>query len=122
MYNIDMINLGKRLREYRNMKGMSIQELGNAISNPGLDKFQIEIDLHSKRNEMYYGLFLGISDNTHRPTARKCILTKKNIKTSEELYDIFSQLEVGEEEANDIIATKYWDMKTSKMKDYVIKI
>ncbi len=240
MYNIDMINLGKRLREYRNMKGMSIQELGNAIgkskatvakyetgevmmdiltileicnifnidlndiceteihsieknannnpfntnllylyyiskggliissleieqrkysnyvlmkngltktgynqeyagvlecsyntaficltnviSNPGLDKFQIEIDLHSKRNEMYYGLFLGISDNTHRPTARKCILTKKYIKTSEELYDIFSQLEVGEEEAKDIITTKYWDMKTSKMKDYVIKI
>ena len=51
--------------------------LTNAISNPGLDKFQIEIDLHSKENNLYYGIFLGISDNTHRPTARKCILTKE---------------------------------------------
>ncbi len=47
--------------------------LTNAISNPGLDKFQIEIDLHSQVNDKYYGIFLGISDNTHKPTARKCI-------------------------------------------------
>ena len=40
----------------------------------GLDKFQIEIDLHSKRENMYFGLFLGISGNTHVPTARKCML------------------------------------------------
>ena len=31
MYNIDMVDLGKRLREYRNVKGLSIQKLGDAI-------------------------------------------------------------------------------------------
>ena len=96
--------------------------LTNAISNPGLDKFQIEIDLHSKRNEMYYGLFLGVSDNTHRPTARKCILTKEYIKSKERLSEIFEKLEVGKEEVEDITQTKYWDMKTSKLREYVIKI
>ena len=71
---------------------------------------------------MYYGLFLGVSDNTHRPTARKCILTKEYIKSKERLSEIFEKLEVGKEEVEDIIQTKYWDMKTSKLREYVIKI
>lgn len=96
--------------------------LTNAINNPGLDKFQIEIDLHSKRNNMYYGLFLGISNNTHRPTARKCILTKNFIKSKEKLNELFLDLQISEEEAKDIIDTKYWDMKPSNVKDFVINV
>lgn len=96
--------------------------LTNAISNPGLDKFQIEIDLHSKVNNMYFGIFLGVSDNTHRPTARKCILTKELIKSKERLNDIFEELKISKEEAEDIINTKYWDMKSHNIKDFVIKI
>lgn len=96
--------------------------LTNAINNPGLDKFQIEIDLHSKRNNMYYGLFLGISNNTHRPTARKCILTKDFIKSKEKLNELFLDLQISEEEAKDIIDTKYWDMKPSNVKDFVINL
>lgn len=96
--------------------------LTNAISNPGLDKFQIEIDLHSKENNLYYGLFLGVSDNTHRPTARKCILTKEYIKSKERLNEIFEKLQISEEESKDIVKTKYWDMKSSNIKDFVITI
>lgn len=96
--------------------------LTNAISNPGLDKFQIEIDLHSKVNNMYFGIFLGVSDNTHRPTARKCILTKELIKSKEILNDIFEELKISKEEAEDIINTKYWDLKSHNIKDYVIKV
>lgn len=96
--------------------------LTNAISNPGLDKLQIEIDLHSKMDNKYYGMFLGISDNTHRPTARKCILMKELVKSKEGLYELFEQLRIREEEARDIIETKYWDIKTSRMKDYVINV
>ncbi len=94
--------------------------LTNAISNPGLDKFQIEIDLHSKENNIFYGIFLGISDNTHRPTARKCIITKDLIKSKDKLYDIFLRLQISEEEAKDIVKTKYWDMKSSNIMDFVI--
>ena len=96
--------------------------LTNAINNPGLDKFQIEIDLHSKANNMYYGVFLGVSDNTHRPTARKCIISKEYIKSKERLFDLFEELKVSEEEANDIIKTKYWDMKSSNIQDFVISV
>lgn len=96
--------------------------LTNAITNPGLDKFQIEIDLHSKIDDMYFGIFLGVSDNTHRPTARKCVLTKELINSKEKLSNLFDNLKISEEEAKDIIKTKYWDMKTSNIKDYVIDI
>lgn len=71
---------------------------------------------------MYYGLFLGVSNNTHRPTARKCILTKDFIKSKERLSELFLDLQISEEEAKDIIDTKYWDMKTSNIKDYVINV
>lgn len=96
--------------------------LTNAISNPGLDKFQIEIDLHSKVNDLYYGLFLGISNNTHRPTARKCILTNELITSSTKLAMLFEELKVNNSDANDIINTKYWDLKYSNIRDYVIKL
>ena len=96
--------------------------LTNAISSPGLDKFQIEIDLHSQVNDKYYGIFLGISDNTHKPTARKCILTNKLITSVEKLYNIFEELRITKEDSQDMIDTKYWDMKTQQIKDYVIKI
>lgn len=96
--------------------------LTNAINNPGLDKFQIEIDLHSKIDNMYFGIFLGISDNTHRPTARKCIITTEYIKAKDKLNEIFEQLKIGDEEAKDIVKTKYWDMKTGRLKDYVINV
>lgn len=96
--------------------------LTNAITNPGLDKFQIEIDLHSKENDMYFGIFLGVSDNTHRPTARKCIITKNFIKSKERLQELFEKLQISEDEAKDIVNTKYWDMKSSNIKDFVITI
>ena len=96
--------------------------LTNAINNPGLDKVQIEIDLHSKIDNMYYGLFLGISDNTHKPTARKCILTNKLITSIEKLSLLFEELKITEEDSQDMIETKYWDMKTKKIKDYVISL
>ena len=96
--------------------------LTNAANNPGLDKFQVEIDLHSKIDNKYYGIFLGISDNTHKPTARKCILTNKLITSKEKLYNIFEELKITKEDLQDMIDTKYWDMKTKKIKDYVIKI
>lgn len=96
--------------------------LTNAINNPGLDKFQIEIDLHSKINNMYYGMFLGISDNTHKPTARKCILTNKLITSIEKLGILFEELKINKEDMEDIIETKYWDMKTRNIKDYVINL
>lgn len=96
--------------------------LTNAISNPGLDKFQIEIDLHSKIDNKYYGIFLGISDNTHKPTARKCILTDKLITSIDELSYLFEELKISNEDSKDMLETKYWDMKTRKIKEYVISV
>lgn len=96
--------------------------LTNAISNPGLDKFQIEIDLHSKIDNKYYGIFLGISDNTHKPTARKCILTDKLITSIDGLTSLFEELKISNEDSKDMLETKYWDMKTNKIKDYVINV
>lgn len=96
--------------------------LTNAITNPGLDKFQIEIDLHSKENDKYYGIFLGVSDNTHRPTARKCILTKRLLKSAEELNKFYEELKFSEKELKDMLKTKYWDLKTNSIVDYVIEV
>lgn len=96
--------------------------LTNAISNPGLDKFQIEIDLHSKVDNKYYGIFLGISDNTHKPTARKCILTDKLITSINGLTSLFEELKITSEDSKDMLETKYWDMKTNKIKNYVINV
>lgn len=96
--------------------------LTNAVSNPGLDKFQIEIDLHSKIDNKYYGIFLGISNNTHRPTARKCILTNELIVSKEKLSSLFEELEINSQDIQDIINTKYWDLKSSKNRDYIIKV
>lgn len=96
--------------------------LTNAINNPGLDKFQIEIDLRSKINNMYLGAFLGIANYTHAPTARKCILTYKKITEKEELKEIFNKLKITKQEALEIEETKYWDIKTRNFKDYVIDI
>lgn len=96
--------------------------LTNAINNPGLDKFQIEIDLHSKIEKLYYGIFLGVSNNTHRPTARKCILSEKMIKSKEELQSIFQELQMTDNDIKDIIKTKYWDMKSSNITDYIIQV
>lgn len=88
----------------------------------GLDKFQIEIDLHSKVNDLYYGLFLGISNNTHKPTARKCILTDKLITSKERLAGLFEELRINNYDIQDMLNIKYWDIKTSNVKDYVIAI
>ena len=96
--------------------------LTNAISNPGLDKFQIEIDLHSNINDMYYGLFLGVSGNTHMPTARKCMITKKLINNKQRLNDIFNKLKIKREDVEDMLKIKYWDMKNDDLKDYVVKL
>lgn len=96
--------------------------LTNAISNPGLDKFQIEIDLHSKEGNKYYGMFLGVSDNTHKPTVRKCILMKDYLKSKEELLNIFEQLQINQDDIEDMKKIKYWDMKPSKIKKFVIAI
>ena len=92
------------------------------LATHGLDKFQIEIDLHSKRENMYFGLFLGISGNTHVPTARKCMLTKQLITEKEELNKIFDRLKIDKEETDDMLKIKYWDMKNKELEDYVIKI
>ncbi len=96
--------------------------LTNAITNPGLDKFQIEIDLHSKIDNMYYGIFLGVSYNTHKPTARKCILTDTLITSPEKLCFLYDELKITEDDIQDMLSTKYWDMKTRNIKDYVINI
>lgn len=96
--------------------------LSNAITNPGLDKFQIEIDLHSKENNKYYGIFLGVSDNTHRPTARKCILTDSPINSLEDLSNLFEELKISHKETQDMLFTKYWDMKSSNIVDYVVNV
>lgn len=61
---------------------------------------------------MYYGSFLEISDNTYKPTARKCILTNKLITSTEKLAILFEELKVDKDDVQDIIDTKYWDMKT----------
>ena len=96
--------------------------LTNAITNPGLDKFQIEIDLHSKEDDKYYGIFLGVSDNTHRPTARKCILTDKLITSFEKLSILFEDLQINNKDVKDMLLTKYWDMKSSNIVDYVVNV
>lgn len=96
--------------------------LTNAISNPGLDKFQIEIDLHSEENNKYYGMFLGISNYTHKPTARKCIITKELITSEEKLSILYEDLKVSQKEALDIVNTKYWDMKNNTIEEFVITI
>ena len=96
--------------------------LTNAITNPGLDKFQIEIDLHSKENGKYYGIFLGISNNTHRPTARKCILTSELITSTEKLSELFEELKINKREIQDMLLTKYWDMKSKNIVDYVVNV
>ena len=86
------------------------------------NKFQIEIDLHSKESNKYYGIFLGVSDNTHRPTARKCILTDTLITSFECLSNLFEELKISNREAQDMLLTKYWDMKTRRIKEYVISV
>lgn len=96
--------------------------LTNAITNPGLDKFQIEIDLHSKANNKYHGIFLGVSDNTHRPTARKCILTNELITSVNKLSQLFEELKITDRELQDMMFTKYWDMKSGNITDYVVNI
>lgn len=96
--------------------------LTNAINNPGLDKFQIEIDLRSKINDMYLGAFLGIANYTHAPTARKCILTNKNITEKENLKEIYNKLKVTKDEAQEIEEIKYWDFKTRNFRDYIIDL
>lgn len=67
-------------------------------------------------------MFLGISNYTHRPTARKCILIEKLITSNEELSLLFNELKVSEEEAKNILNTKYWDMKKNNIAEYVINI
>ena len=96
--------------------------LTNAITNPGLDKFQIEIDLHSRIDNKYYGIFLGVSDNTHRPTARKCILTNELITSENKLSYLFEELKINNEELQDMLHTKYWDMKSSNITEYVVNV
>ena len=46
----------------------------------------------------------------------------KLITSKEKLYNIFEELKITKEDLQDMIDTKYWDMKTKKIKDYVIKI
>ena len=71
---------------------------------------------------MYYGIFLGVSDNTHKQTARKCILTKDFIKSKERLHELLLDLQISQQETIDILKTKYWDMKTHNIKDFVINV
>ena len=71
---------------------------------------------------MYSGIFLGISNYTHAPTARKCILTSKKITDKDELKQLFNKLKVTPEEAKDIENTKYWDVRTRTAKDYIISM
>lgn len=71
---------------------------------------------------MYFGAFLGISNYTHAPTARKCILTHKKITDKEELKELFNKLKLSKEELYDMETTKYWDLKTRNFKDYIINI
>lgn len=94
--------------------------LTNAVTNPGLDKFQIEVDLHSEINERYTGMFLGISSYSQKPTARKCIVMPRLLTKKEELLWIFEELKITKQDAEDIINTKYWDMKNTKNKEYII--
>lgn len=114
------------LQEYTGIMESNLETaficLTNAINNPGLDKFQIEIDLRSKNNEMYLGAFLGIANYTHAPTARKCILIPNKITEKEELKEIFDKLKITQEEAKEIEETKYWDVKTRNSKDYIINM
>ncbi len=67
-------------------------------------------------------MFLGISNYTHRPTARKCILTDKLISSTKDLILLFDELKVCEYEAKNIVNTKYWDMKNNNITEYVINI
>lgn len=67
-------------------------------------------------------MFLGISNYTHRPTARKCILTDKLINSNEDLILLFDELRINEYEARNIIDTKYWDMKNNTIAEYVINL
>ena len=71
---------------------------------------------------MYYGIFLGVSDNTHKPTARKCILTDKLITSTDKLVKLFEELKISKDDIQYMIDTKYWDMQTRNIKDYVINI
>ena len=97
--------------------------LTNAITNPGLDKFQIEIDLRSKDDKgLYSGAFLGISNYNRAPTARKCILTTKKLFEKDEMKRIFNKLKVTREEALNIEEVKYWDFKTRNLNDFVINL
>lgn len=96
--------------------------LTNAISNPGLDKFQIEIDLHSKKGNKYYGIFLGVANYTHKPTARKCIITKELITLEKNLVQLFEELKIGSKELQSIATTQYWDMLNNTIEEYVINL
>ena len=96
--------------------------LTNAINNPGLDKFQIEIDLHSKKGNRYYGMFLGVANYTHKPTARKCIISKELITSEQCLLELFEELKVTSSEIESIANTKYWDMLNTTIEEYVINL
>lgn len=67
-------------------------------------------------------MFLGISNYTHKPTARKCILTDKLYTNNENLISLFDELKVSEYEGKNIISTYYWDMKNNTITEYVINI
>ncbi len=101
----------KHMQDYTGVLGCNYNTaffcLTNAINNLGLDKFQIEIDLHSQKNNKYYGMFLGISNYSHKPTVRKCIITKELIVSNENLVTLFEELKVDKLEAQNIIDTKY---------------
>ncbi len=67
-------------------------------------------------------MFLGISNYTHKPTARKCILTNKLFTSNEDLILLFDELKVSKYEIENIVNTKYWDMKNNTITEYVINL
>ena len=63
-----------------------------------------------------------ISDNAHKTTVGKCILTNELIIFIEKLSILFEDLNVSSKGAQDIIETKYWNLKPSNIKDYMINL
>lgn len=89
----------------------------------GLDKFQVELDILSPaENGKLYGVFLSLSKYTLRATVRKCIVLPQLVTQQEGLKQLFEELCVSEEEAKEIVKTKYWDVQSPNPKEFIITV
>lgn len=86
-------------------------------------KSSIILNIPNKYHKINYCYQFNIFD------VNKCLTTYQKIqnfiniiKSKKRLNEIFMDLQVNQEEVQDILKTKCWDMKSNIIKDFVIKV